>query len=27
MTTVVTAVADDEELTTFTTALKPAQPR
>jgi hypothetical protein len=27
MTTVVTAVADDDEITTFTTALKPAQPR
>jgi len=27
MTTVVTAVADDEEITIFTTALKPAQPR
>ena len=26
-TTVVTAVADDDEVTTFTTALKPAQPR
>jgi Protein of unknown function (DUF4245) len=27
MTTVVTAVADDDEIITFTTALKPAQPR